>query len=397
MLYRMKKISKFLTLTLIIHFLTSCIPSGKNKGNLSIIDLGVLLTAINNGSVSNQSDSAVFYVRGSNGADSNTGDQNSPFLTISKAIETMKSKNVTGQIRIAAGTYNESLTVPDGISLLGGYEVSNWDSRNNKDRSNANYRTRIIGTANTTITIEANSTKSIKIDGFNILGKNSSNSIAIDIRSNITLSNNTIDGVSTTSTGISISNGNSSILLNNDIWSTSPHAYGIYIDNASLSIINNVIRGGSTSGIYITGISIVRIFSNTLSNANRIIEINGASVTAQLKNNLIVNGVYGIHNTNGIVSATFNDVWNNTTGNYLNAAAGTGSISQNPLFVSGTDFRLQNGSVAICSGTDLTSDFLALNIAANDKEEIPRINSLNILWNIGAYETSGSTGLTSCQ
>lgn len=393
----MKKICKFLALTLLILCIFHCNPNEKNKGNLSTIGLGVLLTAMNNGNSSNQSDSAIFYVRSSNGADSNSGDQNSPFLTVSKAIETMKSKNVTGQIRIAAGTYNESISVPDGISLFGGYEVSNWESRNNKDRSNVNYRTRIIGTANTTITIEANSTKSIKIDGLNILGKNSSNSIAVDIRSNITLSNNTIDGVSTTSTGISISNNNSSLLLNNDIWSTTPHAYGIYVNNAFLSIINNVVRGGSTSGIYITGNSNVKIFSNTLSSGNRNIEINGTGVTAQIKNNQIVNGQFGIHNTNGLVTALYNNVWNNTSGNYSNAVAGTGSISQNPQFVSGTDFKLQNTSSSICVGVDLTSDFSSLNVPINDKDDIPRMNVVNTLWNIGAYETHGSNGLTSCQ
>lgn len=393
----MKILVKFIVLTLFTFFSIKCNPIEKNKDKFTTIDLGVLIAAINNGNSTNQNDSLILFVRSNNGADSNSGEQGSPFLTISKAIETMKSKNATGQIRIAAGIYNESISLPDGISLFGGYDINNWENRNNKDRTNVNYRTRIVGTANTTITVEANSSKPIKIDGLNILGKNSSNSIALDLRSNITLSNNTIDGTSTTSTGVAISNCSSSLLLNNDIWSTSPHAYGIYVNNASLSIINNVIRGGSTSGIYITGNSNVKIFSNTLSNASKNIEINGIGVTAQIKNNLIVNGVYGVHNTNGVVIATYNNVWNNTTGNYLNAVAGTGSISQNPIFVSVTDFRLQSSSSSICAGTDLTSDFSSLNISANDKEEIPRINSVNTFWNIGAYETAGSTGLTSCQ
>ncbi len=90
----------------------------------------------------------------------------------------------------------------------------------------------------------------------------------------------------------------------------------------------------------------------------------GASITLNVKNSVVTsNGNYGIYrdSTGGIntTTATYNDVWNNSTGNYYNLSAGTGSQSANPLFVSTTNVRLTSRSPARFA-SDVASDIGAL-------------------------------------
>lgn len=338
----------------------------------------------------------ILYVRQSDGVDTNDGSKSSPLLTIGRALQIIEGKQVSGEVHIAAGTYNESIAINRNISLYGGYDQSNWDNRNNKDRSNVTFRTRIQGTSSPTVNISQGISQKIKLDGLNILGHASSNSVGISVNSPIELSNNTLDGSHATSSAIRLSNSGNSLILKNDIWSNVPHSYGLYIENSSPYIINNVIRGGSSAVIYVTGTSAVGIYSNHITNGGRGIDLSGTGVNADLKNNIIINNsTHGIYNVNSTVNATYNDVWNNST-NYSNVTAGTGSISSNPLLVSTTDFRLQTSSVLICAGTDLTSQFSSLGLSIDDKNDIARISTGNIYWNIGAFETAGANGLTGC-
>lgn len=65
------------------------------------------------------------YVR-KDGADSNRGTRSAPKLTIAAALTAADAFYATGAVRVAAGVYNETLTVPSGIELLGGYSATNW-------------------------------------------------------------------------------------------------------------------------------------------------------------------------------------------------------------------------------------------------------------------------------
>jgi hypothetical protein len=60
---------------------------------------------------------------------------------------------------------------------------------------------------------------------------------------------------------------------------------------------------------------------------------------------------YGVRNTNGgepLIKYT--DAWGNSLGNWQGVTTSTGCISQNPLFYSSSDFRLQGGSPCIDTG-----------------------------------------------
>src|SRR5262249_30848977 len=68
--------------------------------------------------------SRAIFVSADGGSDSNLGTMQQPMLTImggiNKAIATSKN-----QVYISEGTYNEKVTLSNGISLYGGYSKSN--------------------------------------------------------------------------------------------------------------------------------------------------------------------------------------------------------------------------------------------------------------------------------
>ncbi|MFO0587133.1 MAG: DUF4215 domain-containing protein [Polyangiaceae bacterium] len=134
--------------------------------------------------------------------------------------------------------------------------------------------------------------------------------------------------------------------------------------SGTTTIVNTIVRGAAFYGItMVTDLSAVA----TLNLTNSTIHGNGSygvyiaaysSSTANvaIKNTLVTQHQYGVFNYNAagteIVTTTYSDVWNNTSANYTNCSAGTGSISQNPLYVSPpTDLKLQSFSVCIDAGT----------------------------------------------
>jgi parallel beta-helix repeat protein len=99
--------------------------------------------------------------------------------------------------------------------------------------------------------------------------------------------------------------------------------YGIKIGCvAKNEIISNTIYGNPLDGIKIGG-------SNSYGNI--------------IRNNIIANnGGYGI-NTGTSVDNTYNNIWNDASGSYNGASAGTGDISEEPLFadLENKDFHLK--------------------------------------------------------
>lgn len=57
---------------------------------------------------------------------SNPGTRTSPKLTIQSAIDAANSARLNGDVYIAQGTYSESLTLGDGVSLYGGFDPEEW-------------------------------------------------------------------------------------------------------------------------------------------------------------------------------------------------------------------------------------------------------------------------------
>lgn len=135
----------------------------------------------------------------------------------------------------------------------------------------------------------------------------------------------------------------------------------------AMTVENALLEGGDT-GVWLSqngmGMeTVVNLTNATIYgpkiNAVYLTANTGSAVTVNIKNSIIVGNAtsqYGVHSVAGFGQATANvtysDVWGHPMGNYVNAAAGAGCISQNPLFVNPpADLRLQNTSVCIDAGT----------------------------------------------
>ncbi|WP_224367308.1 beta strand repeat-containing protein [Hyalangium versicolor] len=129
------------------------------------------------------------------------------------------------------------------------------------------------------------------------------------------------------------------------------------------TITNSVVRncGATTQGYFALQIRApINLIHNTVVNniygAIKVFNFTGA---ANIYDNIITsNSQYGIYFDSTASPARavhHNDVWNQTT-NYTSVTAGTGSISANPVFVSSTNFNLQESSPCrniASDGTDL--------------------------------------------
>ncbi len=65
-----------------------------------------------------------FYVDGQNGQDSNPGTKEAPLATIAAGIAKAAAVSPPATVRVAKGSYAETLTLSDGVSMFGGYDAS---------------------------------------------------------------------------------------------------------------------------------------------------------------------------------------------------------------------------------------------------------------------------------
>lgn len=119
-----------------------------------------------------------------------------------------------------------------------------------------------------------------------------------------------------------------------------------YIDN---TITNNLIYNNEGEGILVDEVTIINggkvdITGNTIC-GNGGPGIDAVRGDFNITNNIIVsNEGYGINYTGIAYIESYNDVWNNTLGNYSGISAGTGDISVDPLFanVANNDLHLKS-------------------------------------------------------
>lgn len=393
----------------------------------------------------------VVYVDVNSVRSEQVGNKMAPYKKIQAAIEaadTLRGGLATTQVAVdvAAGTYNEEITLKPGISLFGGYSASDWGRNIAQNISLLQSPTGTCVRGNILITTAYTATTIV--DGFSLTANTTGNNYGFYlVDSSPTISNNSIDtntgsagyGVYTTVTG-SATTAEPVILRNSIRGSGSFNGYGIYVGGGLLvsapKIHNNVIlsNGLSNYGIYISG-SYPVISNNTIGAVGNsvfgIYIVNAAG--GSIRNNIIFgtgtstcimensasSDPSSVQNNNlfGCTNALYrdNDTATNVTNLTTSITLPTGTLGSmgnisignagNQLFVNmngadstlstmnDNDWRLTTNA-AICDvragGLDLSSLFLV------DKIGISRTttnlagctpgNTGAANWSIGAYE-----------
>ncbi len=154
------------------------------------------------------------------------------------------------------------------------------------------------------------------------------------------------------------------------------NVYGIMVeangtgDDSSPTIKNNVIyktaSGAMSYGIYTlasNGLADPEIYHNTIDSgtiSGIATEKTGGSSGPNIRYNIITNfGQYGIQNIGTSPTINYNNVWNNTAGNYEGCTAGANDLDPpgNPLYVTGS-YSLR--STSPCIGTIPSGDPVTL-------------------------------------
>ena len=249
-----------------------------------------------------------WYVDGSVPASGNGRSPETAFKTIDEALPYAYPGD---EVLVAAGTYYERFSVPEGVTLLG------WDAEST-----------IIdggGSDGSVVHLSPGST----IEGFTITGSGSGyfDSGIWHSEGQVTVRNNRFIG-------------NSVGLFS---WCFDPDCAAVVI------IENNVFADNTRVGVDANGEPVHRIVNNTVAGNGRGLVLNNAASLAE--NNIIVHNVGdGLASSAG-PTVRYNDVWGNGS-DYSGLTPGVGSISAGPLFLdeAGGDYRLGSGSPARDAG-----------------------------------------------
>ncbi len=218
------------------------------------------------------------YVNAATGSDTaSCGSPESPCQTITFGLNEAISQ-AKSAVRVASGTYTETINVLAGISLHGGYSASNWRDRDITlaGRANPTYMTVIDQPAGTVLTCDGTLpnliTSATVIEGF------------------------TLRGVST----IACINNASPKIVQNTIYSINgPNSYGISIISSTPVIQFNAIIGGNggannSFGLYIIAASNPTISGNIIQGNSAASLINSYGIYIDASGPTIVaNQIYG--------------------------------------------------------------------------------------------------------
>lgn len=199
------------------------------------------------------------YVCGATGDDfTGDGSQAAPFQTIQRGINEAVALGFN-EVRVAQASYNESITLIEGVSLYGGYESAGWT------RDIATYLTTINGGANSAILADTPPvTAATVVDGFILQRSLGGGAVVTIANTSPTISNNDIsatgNGIECTGSSAvisdnSINSGNTAIncntytgtMENNTITATN---IGIFWDNSSGRISGGAISANTGISLY---------------------------------------------------------------------------------------------------------------------------------------------------
>ncbi|HEY3268170.1 MAG TPA: right-handed parallel beta-helix repeat-containing protein [Armatimonadota bacterium] len=305
--------------------------------------------------------------------------------TVQAAIEACMGN---GQVWVAAGTYNEQLTLKPNVAVYGGFA----DDVNELSGRNPMVNVTILnGVGGTTVFVPGATLGTTTLDGFTVTNGGSYD-IFVDGASPV-LRNNTL---SAASYGIYCQSGGAPVIQSsvftangNGVWNrdnTSPQITGnaffgngraIYMNGGAPLIANNVIRNNTLSadygaGLYVDG-GTPTVANNTIvGNLNRpdyagaAVWVNNASANVTLVNNIVAFNTSGVYVNGGGVTFRNNDFYGNQMYDYGNVADPTGAggnIKADPKLadVPRADLHIQPDSPARDAGDDSA-------VASGDKD-----------------------------
>jgi uncharacterized protein (DUF2141 family) len=185
----------------------------------------------------------------------------------------------------------------------------------------------------------------------------------------------------------------STLSIQKNVISNTSTGNGIDVgEGSSLSIENNIIYENDLDGIGFEGMAATIVNNTIASNGGDGINCSTGDGVV-IRNNIVVgNGTYGIScDQSPVPQISYNDVWNNGIDDYFGLSAGTGDVSEDPLFQDSANhgYHLKAGSPCIDAGTsDGTPEFdFDENNRYDDPDTEPNTGGgSDTFYDIGAYE-----------
>ena len=295
------------------------------------------------------------------------------FHTVQAGVNAAVSSD---EVRVAAGTYVESITLKDGIKLLGGY------SGVGEERDRRAFVTVLDGDGQNVITAGNGITLSTVVDGFTITGGGNGIDCSND---SLTITNNTIQFCSC---GVYCGGHANPQVISNNL--SHNRAYGVYVNYYSSPLIaNNTILGNQSGGVSIWQNSSPVILNNTIVGNG----ISGGVLWRAVSSPTMINNVIAF-NCAGLTDYTHdgspvyrnNCVFGNGTNYSDGLPPGDGDIPDDPRFASQAygNMHILSDSPCIDAGDDSV-----VQPAWKDFEGQDRILGAHV--DVGADESDGSS------
>jgi hypothetical protein len=270
-----------------------------------------------------------------------------------------------GRVVDIAGTGIREATELRGFTVTGGRSFGSSGTGAGIRVSNANpVITGNIIRGNENVTDSGNT--SGRNHGGGLYISNSTAGRATEVRFNVIDSNRQADGAWNYGAGIYVTGAGGALIWQNVIRgnvhesefnaSNRGHGAGVYVDGGALLFANLIVGNSNRTNAWNYGGGVAcngtraELYGNTIVGnscqggtwrygGGVFVYLNAA---AAVKNNILTGnsagsggGLYRYNHETAVLDNSYNNVWNNTGGNYANCAPGPGDISADPLFAAG--------------------------------------------------------------